>query len=755
MALLTDSKFSFASKATPEDAWAVVRFSGEEGLGDLYRFEIDLVSDCPDIDPDRILEAPASLTIHRPEGDLPFHGILSGFEMRQAYEEYVFYRAVLVPRFWWLSQTFHNQVFLDTGLPGLLTAVLKDGGLTDGDFELRLEKDYPVREYVCQYRESHFDFISRWMERDGLYYYFEQTDDKEKLMVTDTGLAHTAMPQGGTLRYSPPSGLDGGHLEEVIDEFFCRQRLMPREVRIKDYNYRRPSLAVTGRAKVADRGRGAVYFYGDHIGTPEEGAHLAGVRAEELLCRQREFIGQSRVPFLRPGYTFRLQDHYRGDFNREYLTVRVEHQGCQTACLTAGLGDTLEGFENQLFYRNDFSAIQSDRQYRPRLKAEKARFYGIMNAVIDGAGSGQHAELDEMGRYKVVLPFDRSGRKDGKASAWVRMMQPYGGTDHGMHFPLHKGTEVLLMFIDGDPDRPIIAGAAPNPENPSLLSSDNQTMGQITTAGGNKIHFEDREGSQRILMHTPTAGSFVRIGAHNDPSGDADPKFGVDKWKFSAPKLDKDGINLTSAQGLDIRFATSNSFVAGESTSATGGVDIRMVFGEAFAWNAAVQTSLAAGLHFDVNAGWNWTLRNSVQEMCWFRKKVKGETITIEAAKELVQREVTRLEGDVTDVVGEADQAIGQLGEAIGEATRVRGKLTEAIGTAREAKGELETVTGTANRLVGELNTAVDSAYQVRGELNQLIGKADMAAFRIKRAAGTINTVSREVNRIHSLDQTV
>ncbi|MFP4587953.1 MAG: phage baseplate assembly protein V, partial [Desulfohalobiaceae bacterium] len=114
-------------------------------------------------------------------------------------------------------------------------------------------------------------------------------------------------------------------------------------------------------------------------------------------------------------------------------------------------------------------------------------------------------------------PLDRSGRKDGKASCWLRMIQPYSGPDHGMHFPLHKGCEVVLNFIDGDPNRPIIAGAAPNPDNPSQVNNQNQTMSKITTSGGNKLHIEDQEGSQRMLMQTPTANTWLRLGTPNDP----------------------------------------------------------------------------------------------------------------------------------------------------------------------------------------------------------------------------------------------
>ena len=155
-------------------------------------------------------------------------------------------------------------------------------------------------------------------------------------------------------------------------------------------------------------------------------------------------------------------------------------------------------------------AIPADVQFRPKFNAKKPKFNGTLNAKIDAAGSGQYAELDEQGRYKVILPFDLSGRKDGKASTWLRMAQPYAGTDHGMHFPLHKGTEVLLNFMDGDPDRPFVTAAVPNPETPSVIGDINSTMSGIKSAGGNEFHMEDSDGHQRIIMKAGNKKSFFR-----------------------------------------------------------------------------------------------------------------------------------------------------------------------------------------------------------------------------------------------------
>ena len=217
---------------------------------------------------------------------------------------------------------------------------------------------------------------------------------------------------------------------------------------VKDYNYEKPSLEIIGRAVIDEQGMGEVYSYGDNVTTEKQANQVAAIRAQAFLCHKHEYVGNSTAPSIRSGFLFDCKNHYRDDFNKEYLAISVSHEGNQTEYLIAGIAKNIEAQEEKMFYKNHFTAIPAKVQFRSSKTTKASKIAGVFYGTIDATGTGDYAELDEYGRYKVKLPFDLSGRKDGKASCWLRMMQPYVGKDHGFHFPIKKNTEVLLSFID-------------------------------------------------------------------------------------------------------------------------------------------------------------------------------------------------------------------------------------------------------------------------------------------------------------------
>lgn len=702
MTLLFDQKFSFVSMAEPGNAFSVVRFHGTEGLNTLFEFNIELVSEKDDVDLTEILENPATFSILRTEGDVPFSGILKHFEQKHKVGKAVFYHAVLVPKLWWLSLTYHNQVFLKQSTPDILEAVLLDGGLLPSDFEFRLQKSYPEWDYVCQYNETHYNFFLRWLERDGLYYYFDQSSGKSRLVITDTRISHENMPQGGHVRYVQPTGMEHRHTGEIAYDFSLRQQMVPKQIRLKDYNYRTPSLDLQGEAEVAEYGRGTFFHYGEHFGTPSEGDALAEVRAESYKCLEKRFYGKSGVPYIRPGFIFTLERHYREDFNQNYMTVEMEHMGNQAGFFIAGLGLEGEKSDHKFHYSNTFMAIPSKVQFRGLLQTPKPRISGSMNAWVDGSGTGTYAEVDDQGRYKIKLPFDLVTREGGEASAWVRMAQPYSGSNHGMHFPLHKGTEVLLTFIDGDPDRPIIQNAVPNPDTPSQITQDDQTMCKITTGGQNKIHMEDKEGSQRILLHTPTQNSFVRIGAHNDPAPSTATDVGdwlLDKGKTLA--TNPDGISLYSSGLLKVSVEAQTELILGMSN--------KMILGMYTSGCVGMTNKITVGRQFEFKYGGHWTF--------------SPKWVNLRAAKESAHAEKEEATGERSEEVGSHEEVVGEQDEMHGERNVMDGELVVMAGERSGMFGENEQMFGESTLMAGELTLLCGEMTQLIGEATNLVGE--------------------------------
>ncbi|MBF0469968.1 MAG: type VI secretion system tip protein VgrG [Gammaproteobacteria bacterium] len=500
----------FSSSGLAADLFVVTHFKGRESLCRTYEYEVTLKSFHHEVELEQFTQCSFQFALG--SSRLTVHGILAEFEQHQQSGDFTLYKAKLVPRLWRLGLYRTNEVYLGQDLETTITQVLEETGLVSGiDFECRFSDSYRIWPFRVQYSETFLDFIHRIIERDGVYYYFDQSGESEKVIFTDSQSEHPELP-GDSLQYLQVGGVNAESAQNTITAFLGRQQPVPAKVVVKDYNDENPLVDISGEAEVDANAWGEVFIYGDNIESPEEAKQLAQVRAEELLCRKKQFHGESYVNRMQPGYLITLEQHFRPAYNRDYLILEIEHEG-----FTPGF-QTHRDEENSPeppLYRNRFTAIAGDIQYRPPRIVAKQRIYGTLNAHIDGEGDGEYAELDETGRYRVTLPFDRVIRNEGKASHWVRMAQPYIGEGHGMHFPLHKGTEVLLTFIDGDPDRPVISGAVPNHLQSSVVDQGSQTNSRIKTASGNLIELEDQEGKGRIKLKTPQAETYLHLGAPN------------------------------------------------------------------------------------------------------------------------------------------------------------------------------------------------------------------------------------------------
>jgi type VI secretion system VgrG family protein len=521
---MAQAKFKFVSEVAADDSFTVVSFTGSERVSELYRYDIQVKAPLSaGIDLDDVLNSAVCFSIIEENGETyPVNGILKSFEEFKTVQDYAHFKAVLVPKIWKLSNYKTHEIFYEAGVEGELDAgqtiaeiiaqVLdKAGMLETTDYNLNgiIGDDKLLkREYICQYNESDFDFISRLMENEGVFYYFEQSSSGEVIVflndqnyedLLDSKLTFDIAAQGN-----------------CVFGWSCRKQRLPQSVVVRDYNVDMPSSDVSRATTIDNKGQGTEYIYGKNVKTELEATYLSQIRAEGHICRQTEFFGESSVARLQAGHCFELKEHPNDSYNSiEYLVIEVNHEGYGLDMSLSSIDPEANGAQ----YQNSFVAILATTQYRPPLKTKKPRITGTLHARIDGELDSEYAQLDNEGRYKVSLPFDfhSENHLDGLASARVRMMQPYAGKNRGMQFPMAKGTEVLLSFVDGDPDRPIIAGAINTAAAQGPVTANNQTESVIQTGSANKIRMEDKFGFERVILESPAANSWIRVGVTNDP----------------------------------------------------------------------------------------------------------------------------------------------------------------------------------------------------------------------------------------------
>ncbi|WP_437537510.1 type VI secretion system tip protein TssI/VgrG [Sorangium sp. So ce726] len=574
--------FVVHSSALPSST-KLVAFHGTEGISKLYRFELYLTMTNDvghDLDMAAAVGKPVTLSLDRSDGGARFlrTGVLESIELVNDLAGRCVFRAVMVPRLALLTLSLHSRVFSGQTIPTIIQDVLQKGGVTDCAFQLR--GAYGAEEHVCQYRESDYDFIARWMEREGIYYYFEHGEGGETLVLVDDRSVH--QPHGDKpVRYYPQSG-GVTTARDAFRAFTCRHGATPGSVRLKDYDYTNPAVAVAGQASVCANGFGEVSLYGARFFSPGEGARLARIKAESLSAGGVVYQAMGAAGTLIPGFTFELDDHPRAAFNTKYLTTEIEHWASQAS----GVPELRELAPWEENYRIEARAIAATVQFRAPQVTEWPRIYGTETAIVDGAAVSDYAQIDSHGRYRVKFHFDESDLSGGKASTWVRMLQPHGGGIEGFHFPLRAGVEVMCAFAGGDPDRPAIVGVAPNALTPSPVTAGNSTRNVIQTGGRNRLELEDQAGQERITLSTPHSNTYIRMGAPN----------------FGATLESKTWGNAFAFVGL-----SAENIVGLNRTTVTGGFSQNVVLGFGLSVTGLYSCSVVGGYSDSVVGGWRRT----------------------------------------------------------------------------------------------------------------------------------------------------
>lgn len=474
-------------------------FTGEEGISMPFSYDLRFLSANDSVSADTLLRKPVTIEINLTDGGTKYiSGWVNSFVQAGRSQNYTRYSATIVPWFWFLTLDTDCKIFQQLTVPQIIEKVFGDAGYSD--FQLKVYKSYPQRDYCVQYRETTFDFISRLMEDEGIYYYFEYSDGSHKMILTDAPAGITPTPSQDTFKVWPEANQSLGY--DVISSLDWEKESTTGTVTLNDYNFTTPSTDLKASASGTEKDE--IYDYPGKYADKGDGDRYANLRIE-LEERDIETVsGLSNCRAMTVGYKFTTTDHYRGDLNQEYLLTWLRQTMEWNAYSGAG-GNAQTGVD----YSNQYEAIPFTTTYRPEQTTPKAMVHGPQTALVVGA-SGEEIYTDKYGRVKVQFYWDRVGQKNENSSCWVRVSQEWAGKTWGsMHIP-RMGQEVIVEFLEGDPDRPIITGRVYNAEQtvPQTLP-DNMTQSGIKTrsskGGGsdnyNEIWFEDLKGSELIRIH--------------------------------------------------------------------------------------------------------------------------------------------------------------------------------------------------------------------------------------------------------------
>jgi type VI secretion system secreted protein VgrG len=464
----------------PCDRLRVVKVSGRERISQLFAFDLDVAAlERGAVESASMIGAPVSIVFEAGAVEVRrVHGIVSEVDDRvSGRADRRVFRLRVVPRAYRLAMVETQDVFLNLSIPEIVQAKLKLVGLEGEDVVMRLGGAYPAREFVVEYKETDLAFISRLTEHLGISFFFEHKDGNDVLVFTDQVAGFHPVEGAASAPFH-----SAGEQHSVFD-LAAERRLVPAFYVVRDYNYRTPLVDLTSDHSLPSGYGGGVVEHGGHFKTPAEGKALAQVRAEERQATQLVYAGRSDLCAFGAGARFKLQGHPDQDA-LDLLLVEVEHD------VAPSIGGGSE--EGRMAYRNRFRAVPALQTYRPPRVTPRPRVAGLVTGIVDGGSDeARIARLDEQGRYTVRFLFDNTPPGRREASRWVRMAQQHAGENYGTHFPLRPGTEVVIGFIDGDPDRPVIVGAVPNPLKPSPIDSRSPTTHRVRTASGITIDIKD------------------------------------------------------------------------------------------------------------------------------------------------------------------------------------------------------------------------------------------------------------------------
>ena len=494
----------------------VLQFDVVEGISELFQIELLLAYGDVELDLRGLMGKDAVLTLSHDEGDRHFHGVVAEAEELEETPNFTRYKVRIVPRLWLLAHQRDSRIFQEKTTPEILTEVFEAAGITGDRLDDRTNSDFEPRNYCVQYRESSLNFARRLMEEDGISFWFEHSEDDHVLVIADDSADFVSVDDPSSVAFEPPGMGTVG--EQHVWRFRALERVRPGKASLIDYSFKQPTQEMESAHEGDVDTDLEIYDYPGGYVDSSLGTTLAQVRHEELQVRRTTARGRSTVTRLMAGRLFELQDHPNGNLNVEYLLLRVRHKGTRT---DPGAG----GEDNESEYSNEFEVMPAEVVYRPPRLTPIPKIAGLQNAIVTGP-SGDEIHVDEFGRVKVQFYWDRQGENDEQSSCWIRVSQAWAGTGFGQVYIPRIGQEVIVQFIEGDPDRPLITGRVYNGDNALPYSlPDHKTRSTIKSnsskggGGFNEFRYEDKAGQEEIYLHAQKDFNETVLNCHTTDVG--------------------------------------------------------------------------------------------------------------------------------------------------------------------------------------------------------------------------------------------
>ena len=476
-----------------KDTLLLTSFMGTEHVSDLFEFQIDVFSENREIKPEQIIAKAGTVTIHTRQKRY-FNGYISQISLGEVNENNLRqYKLTMVPWLWFLSKTNNHRIFQEKTTKEIVTQVFKDLGFNDFDFKANGGKK---REYCIQHNESDLHFVSRLLEEDGIAYYFKHEQTKHTMVIVDQQNAYEECAETN-LEYTK-----GSNTESQISRWENGFNFQKGQWTLNDYNFKEPDKNLIVNTKTSSKFSNNSKY--EHYEYPElydttAGNELVKMRMDAEEVSINIINAASNCSSFYAGGAFKLAKHALKSEKGKYVILSITHKAKDASYIT---NSSTEGAG----YSNSFECIPADVHFRPKQTHQRPLMPGPQTAVVVGP-SGEEIYIDEYGRIKVQFIWDREGKKDENSTCFIRVVQSWAGNQWGSSFIPRIGHEVIVNFIDGDPDRPIVTGSVYNGKNKPVYSSKTQSgiktrsTKKGTAENFNELRFEDKKGSEQIYIH--------------------------------------------------------------------------------------------------------------------------------------------------------------------------------------------------------------------------------------------------------------